>query len=187
MNFTRWTTVAIFAAMLHLQAQTPTPTQAPAPTTGPTMEQTIAFINDAYVKQDDVRYQVSTKADEEFKEQALVSEGPCNIRYEYRISHFDSMKSQPYYTSLWSQRLFLDQADPRTIATVPKDVNPPIFRVIVKPNGKQPHVFSDGEDQGFKPDIILGVFFDKDKADRVAKAYIHAIVLCHKPEAPSPF
>jgi len=35
--------------------------------------------------------------------------------------------------------------------------------------------------------ITIGTFYDKDLADRVAKAYIHAIVLCHKPEAPSLF
>ncbi|QHN03781.1 hypothetical protein FTO74_10655 [Granulicella sp. WH15] len=33
----------------------------------------------------------------------------------------------------------------------------------------------------------LASFRDKDTAERVAKALIHAIVLCHKPNAPSPF
>lgn len=31
------------------------------------------------------------------------------------------------------------------------------------------------------------VFTDKDLAERVAKAFIHAIVLCHKDDKPSPF
>jgi hypothetical protein len=32
-----------------------------------------------------------------------------------------------------------------------------------------------------------GIFADKDLADRVAKAFVHAIVLCHKDDKPSPF
>lgn len=36
-------------------------------------------------------------------------------------------------------------------------------------------------------EVILGSFIGKDLAQRIAKAYIHAMVLCHKPEAPSLF
>jgi hypothetical protein len=35
--------------------------------------------------------------------------------------------------------------------------------------------------------VLLGAFTDKDLAERVAKAYIHAMVLCHKSGAPSLF
>jgi hypothetical protein len=53
MKFIRWAVVATLAVAFQLQAQTPASAPpSPAPVHGPTMEQTIAFINDAMAGKD---------------------------------------------------------------------------------------------------------------------------------------
>ncbi len=59
MTLARWAAVATLAAAFHLPAQSPAPTSPPPPATGPTMEQSFAFINDAFTKQGNVSYKVT--------------------------------------------------------------------------------------------------------------------------------
>jgi hypothetical protein len=59
MTLARWAAVATLAAAFHLQAQSPAPPSPPPPATGPTMEQSFAFINDAFTKQGNVSYKVT--------------------------------------------------------------------------------------------------------------------------------
>jgi hypothetical protein len=168
MNVTRWIAVASLALGLHTQAQTPTPTQpqaqatpsAPPATSGPTMEQTIAFINEAFANQGAIADPKAT-----FTDQRVTLIAPCVLRYHYLqvITNLGDDEE--------SMDLPLKTLDPRTISI---SGNTSLFISVASPK------------VGFaKP--FLGVFRSKETADRVMKAYIHAMAFCYDPQTASPF
>jgi hypothetical protein len=98
--------------------------------------------------------------------------------------------------------LRLDAVDPRTVIVASNEV----VRWSIRSTGVDTNLESgyypakttpetyiinikrpSSQTKGVIETVAVGTFYDKDLADRVAKAYIHAIVLCHKPEAPSLF
>ncbi|MDR3751271.1 MAG: hypothetical protein P4K94_07260 [Terracidiphilus sp.] len=185
MNIVRLTALGTLALTLHLQAQTPAP--AP-PVAGPTMEQTIAFINDTlrqhgkYTVQYRSEFQPPTGSIVE--SQTIHSAGKCELEYE-------SVVTDPSQ-SIFKQQLSLDSEDPRAISVEPNPVTTTaewFVRLRVEDNqgfyinGVHKHWGVAENDQRMN----LARFLNKDLADRVARAYIHALVLCYKPEAPSPF
>jgi hypothetical protein len=169
MNFTRWATVAILAAMLHLHAQTPTPipTQSSAPASGPTMEQTIAFINDAFIKEG-----IISMGTVQETSQSADLESPCLLAYHTTQRTIRS--GETVTLNMW--KIDLEKDDPLTLKIIQFDTYYGIQ--IIR------SAYSDEPNLAFS---YVGVFRDKTTAERVAKAYIHAMVLCHKPEAPSLF
>jgi hypothetical protein len=168
-------------AMLLQQAAAPVQTQqpippppppaasAPAPApAGPDMDTTIKFINDSFAKNG----MVTRGKKEKITEQKLTQMAPCEVRFTDKISHDKEDKQD-------NDILRLDQADPLS-TNVEADADHFVVN-IKQPIGKKDvkhHVLMGG---------IYGHFYSKELAERVAHAYIHAIVLCHKDETPSPF
>ncbi|MDR3751269.1 MAG: hypothetical protein P4K94_07250 [Terracidiphilus sp.] len=238
MKFIRWAVVATLTAMFHLHAQTPASVPpSPAPASGPTMEQTVAFINDTFAKIGEFHYNAG---DEPSVSAGSDNQGLCAIKRDDMAVHAQSISistdSTLTFTSsatktindtecvpdkhgklvidkatgnlatnvlvtkeevLVRQELHLDALDPRTISVVSNEVVRTSIRLLTGkdtwPGKTIPETFSvtikrpSSETKGNTEMITIGTFYDKDLADRVAKAYIHAIVLCHKPEAPSLF
>jgi hypothetical protein len=248
-NINRWVAIAGLALGLHTQAQTPTPAPAPAQTTapatpsqpvsGPTMEQTIAFINDAFRKTASFEFAPekanpsgTTGWNKKCASQAtytqhfflirkqstsfsvpstlnMVSEGAhiivtdaptldkngcakANAAGETltrsSVSTETGVKSEVPLDALDPLSISIDLApgDSRPILvgaddkpTSPYQVFPELFLLTVK---QKP-----ANGLGSPVSVTLGWFYDKPLAERVAKAFIHAIVLCHKPDAPSLF
>ena len=238
MKFIRWAVVATLTAMFHLHAQTPASVPpSPASAAGPTMEQTFAFINDAFTKMGEFHYD----AGDEYSAPPYGDfQGLCAVKSDDMTVHAQSIListgSTLIYTSSVTktindkecvpdkhgrpvmdkatnelvihvlvtkeevpvrQDLHLDILDPRTISVVSNEVvRSSIFLVSgvgTWPGKTNPETFSvtlkrpSSRTKGETETITIGTFYDKDLADRVAKAYIHAIVLCHKPETPPLF
>ena len=176
------TTVALASlAIATLQAQTPGPATA-QPSTA-TMDQSIAFINDSYRKQPAFSFNWENGQVDEFQWQNAALESACVLNYEYRVSSVAPNDNETHRTHISSNRLDMAHADPRTIeVTSIAKVKTPVYSVLLT----QPST-SDGHDRGFLDKVLLGVFYDRDTADRVAKAVIHAVVLCHPASTSSPF
>ncbi|MDR3751266.1 MAG: hypothetical protein P4K94_07235 [Terracidiphilus sp.] len=163
-----------FATVSISIAQTSAPEQSPPPLSGLTMEQTVASLNQTFTTQGNFTFTIHTD-DAKVSNQKVVLEGPCTLlgTYDLVIPTVDSRPS----------RLLLDRADPLslTLYTI-RDSSPAVYIVLVS----QPATHEDESRYIFaKPG--MGIFYRKDLAERFEKALIHAIVLCHKPEAPSPF
>ena len=200
MNFTRWTAVAILAAMLNLHAQTPTPipTQSSAPVSGPTMEQTIGFINDAFAQHG--HFQVDYDPDwliifNKVLWQKLSQTAPCELLYEssdgIQVRKREDWTPEAPVSFTDSQKIRLNEVDPRALSVVqanpkaPATLRESTVRLAVEDN--HDYLVGGRPSDRQKNRMDLGVFVNQDIAESVAKAYIHAIVLCHKPEAPSLF
>ena len=136
------------ADLCHGSAYALIPVPPPPPEgSGPTMEQTLEFINQMFVKSgSDPRDRV-----------ALYS--PCLISYRF------GNQSHPNHYKV-------DGLDPRVIHI--KNINSSRFDILV-------------EDPKANSRYLLGSFTSQDAADHVAKAWIHALALCHKAEAPPLF
>jgi hypothetical protein len=191
MNILRLTALGTLALTLHLQAQTPAPAPPPPPASGPTMEQTIAFINGALTKQGELRYVWANALDQDdsiIANQHMAQTRPCELTFKFteikcticgrhRGDHNSEM-----YTNEATEVLRLDIADPLTILVRKMNSEPQVY----VPTVQQPKN-GDVQSTDLDPKPDLGYFTSEDVANRVAKAYIHAIILCHKPEAPSLF
>jgi tetratricopeptide (TPR) repeat protein len=146
---------------------------SPAPTSGPTMDETIAFINEAFSKQGKINFVKPDYAGLHFSftNQKIAQSGPCEFTFTDTLVNAET------------EVVRLDLADPRTMRVEKQLDDDP---VIYSPTVQQPQ--NDGAQQlNLNTQPLLGFFTSEDTANRAAKAYIHAIVLCHKPEAPSPF
>jgi hypothetical protein len=149
------------------------------------MEQTVAFINDAFVAQGDVETvrAVKNNSYRTTHNYRVSTESPCvlDIQDKERFPRFNGAGEATEESLV---RVRLDRADPRRIRL---DQSTNMLPVIWYLTGTQP-VSGDDEDRRFVGDGFgLGTFYTRDAAERVAKAYIHAMVLCHKPEGPSLF
>ena len=239
MNIVRLTALGTLALTLHLQAQTPAP--AP-PVAGPTMEQTVTFINDAFtkmgefhydagdeigahqfpgyeetcgLKRDSVEVHAQSISLQDVSALIFVSRGTKTIteteciadkhgkpQFDYTKKEFVTNVSTTKAGLVTRNELHLDVVDPRTVIVISNEVVRWETRVI----GVGPNLASDyyplkttpetytinikrpsSQTKGVTETVAVGTFYDKDLADRVAKAYIHAIVLCHKPETPPLF
>ena len=191
MNILRLTALGTLALTLHLQAQTPVPAPPPPPASGPTLEQTIAFI-DGMMRQHG-RFSVDYPppyqgSDRVVESQSLQSTDKCKCEYE------STFTSDKHHISI--QKLLLDSEDPRAVSVELANhrSTSPIWSVRLRVEDNQ-GLYVDGKQFHWDIEELreenkhmdLGDFLSKDLAERVAKAYIHALVLCHKSEAPSPF
>lgn len=135
MKFIRWAVVATLTAMFHLHAQTPASVSpSPASAAGPTMEQTIAFINERLAKQGET-FQLSNKCDLVHTITHADPDTPGKIytgRSLFRLDHTDPLSIEvfPYaidgvttYTLEAKRAVCLNLPGP-TSATVPT-VHPP--------------------------------------------------------------
>ncbi|QHN03785.1 hypothetical protein FTO74_10675 [Granulicella sp. WH15] len=182
MKLRQSTAFAAFLMTLHLHCQMP----APSPqTTGPTMDQTINFINEAFSKPISLAWEYENRrgVSEVSAQHVSVSEN-CTLRYTYRFQYSIDMESLKRGTGHpQSESVLLQNLDPLSIQIEEERAEnarstPPIFHVTIKQLATQERQANN---------ITTGYFTERDSAQRVAKAYIHAIVLCHKPEAPSIF
>ena len=177
MNFTRWTAVAILAAMLHLHAQTSAPTQSPAPAAAPTMDQTVEFNNGIF----NGTGSFSSQGGSEVLSQRVTVDSSCILLYQetWRIEG-----ESPLGKGI--AQVYLGKANPMSLQVAHIEDT---WHITVEQPGSHSHY-----DQNHKlnpsyidPKPEIGEFPNSEAAQKVAKAYIHAMVLCHKPEAPSPF
>ena len=149
------------------------PQPPPAPSSGPTIEETIAFINNASADQGPVKIHMVGKdccSSAVFK-QASVPQDPCGVeithgefRYKVELSAVDPRSVRILGWVAYNHEKGLD-------FTV---IDPEVYVVTLRDKREK-----------YAPE--LGDFQDKAMAERVAKAWIHAAVICHKDEAPSPF
>jgi hypothetical protein len=191
MNNLRWAAIVAIAAALHLQAQTVTSAPSAA---RPTMEQTVAFIDETLNQHGNFSiafpptHKVITLATES---QRLTQSDQCTLQFEVRAllsgKKPDGSPDTPFHYRE-TQEIKLASVDPRLISVDPDmGTTPPRWTIWMKVEDNRGY-FLNGKPSSQSPrKMKLAVLLDKDLADRVAKAYIHAIVLCHKPEAPSPF
>jgi hypothetical protein len=163
----------------------PPPAVAKALPEGPTMEQTIAFINGAFMEEGPITYRL-------YADNKKSTSGP----YQATVSADNSCVLRIADPKNGERRVSLAHVDPRTVqvrpmetyfseafgSTIPEGSTGVADLVIVTMRATA-EVGPRYEDRN--PDG--GRFRDKLLAMRVAKAYIHAIVLCHPNEAPSPF
>jgi hypothetical protein len=200
MKYVRLATV-LTLGVLNLQGQTPSPTprpapaqsaapaQPPTPVAGPTMEQTLAFINRAYAEQGPFEFtwyatQTYVDGDRESRRRSGDSHGhmealsatasvfPCVLHIsggslkptEIRLSTIDP---RSVGLTTWAA-----SADERAPQYAPHETVPEVFIV----RARQP--VSAADEKTLERVPWLGIFLDKSLAERVAKAYIHAIVLC---------
>jgi len=161
----------LFLASALLRAQTPTPSTSGSAVSesGPTIEQTIAFINEKLPKGQLVR-----------------PEGSCGLIYSSSFIVVGSGKE-----SVDRILLFLDRTDPLSVSvgvthnTYPTGYEIRLERAVFE---RQAGAFTDPAPVSTPRQLLIGPFFDsQDTANRVAKALIHAMVLCHKDEKPSLF
>ena len=125
------------------QAQIPSP-PPPPPAVGPTMEQTITFINDAFSSRQE-RIRIALYA-------------PCVL----------SLGMRDDAAADWNTwHLKLSRIDPRKVIVDNQHIS------------KSWKVLLQDPDAGYQ---ILAFSSSQDEAEHVARAYIHAIALCHKPE-----
>lgn len=173
---------------------------------GPTMEQTVDFINDAFTQHGhfqvdfDPKWRVITlkilsqqlTRNSIVDQQGVKHDDPCSMTYSARnwmaARKGDWTPGDPFSYEE-TQFIALDKLDPRSLR-ISKDQSPstPIrWYVHLDTEDNQGYFIAGKQDDAHKTSMTLGEFVDQDIAERVAKAYIHAIVLCHKPEAPSLF
>jgi hypothetical protein len=168
MHYFRLVAILILAATLRLNAQTPIPATPPAqpapPASGPTMEQTIAFINDAFTKQGVVFWDNNKQTG-----QSAHLESPCVLAYS--STQYINGIGEPITLDWW--KIDLEKDDPRNLKI---DQHSTYYVIQINRSA-----YSDDRNLAV---ASLGVFRDKSTTERVAKAYIHAMVLCHKPETP---
>ncbi|MDR3751268.1 MAG: hypothetical protein P4K94_07245 [Terracidiphilus sp.] len=172
MNNLRWAAIVAITAALHLHAQTrtPIPTQSPAPAAGPTMEQTIAFINDIFGGQGMV-----SGDDVDISNQSIKLIRPCVLTYEekYRVG------GDPFK---YESPIDLEKADPLSLKVTSEHG---FWRLTVEQPGFGHQFPPDPNYISAKPEV--GTVASREVAQKIAKAYIHAMVLCHKSETPSLF
>jgi hypothetical protein len=135
------------------------------------MEQTITFLNEAFAKQGNILIKGGTHL---VANQKVKFTSPCDLEYINDQANADESKR---VSGFWLV-LDLDTDDPRMITV---GDNGGWYNITAD------HREEDGERNHTVSTTFLGMFLEKDIAQKVAKAYIHAIVLCHKPEAPPLF
>jgi len=176
---------------LSLCAQTP-----PPPATGPTMEQTADFINQAFAKEGHIVISSSwvvlgstVTGRNDYFAQKVVLQQPCTLSFQYSNNYLSGSGGTGVSTT--AQGLLLDLADPLTLSVEDdKKWSPDSWPILLAATPKQPVPFFNGTlggDDWLTQPRIMGYFLDQDTATRVAKAYIHAMVLCRKPTQPSLF
>jgi hypothetical protein len=172
----------------HLLSQTSVQS-TPQTSSSVSMEQTVAFIDDTLRQQGSFSVQMPPvfEFNSIIESQKLRRTDECELGYE---SAYTTNKHH-----ITTQKLLLRAEDPRAVSVEPNPNSTTaewFVRLNVEDNqgfyldGKHWH-FDLKELMGENHHMTLGQFLSKDLAERVAKAYIHALVLCHKPEAPSPF
>jgi hypothetical protein len=157
-------------------APPPPAVPAAAPRSGPTLDETIAFIHNASAGQGPVSLH-SVRSNNivpgEVFSQTSLPASPCVVEIAHGRFHYN---------------VELSGVDPRSVRILgwgeySLDVFPMGGGATIDP---EVYVVTLRQQAGAaKPE--LGDFEDRALAERVAKAWIHAIVLCHKDEAPSPF
>jgi hypothetical protein len=171
--------VSTLSVLLSLQAQTPPPPPPPA-NGGPTLEQTIAFIQRSLLEQGFFHFHVhyNNPANEVYLQThqaqtiSLSSSAPCTIDYGDNSTRLtlDLSSVDPRSVRVITQHAYTEEGNP--VSTWTQD--PAIYVVTIRfaaPAGS-PFV---------KRNPILAYFLDESLTGRVAKAYIHAIALCQKP------
>jgi hypothetical protein len=187
MNFPHWFAFLTLAALVPLQAQTSASAPTPAANIpGPTMEQTISFINEALSKPNSLAWEYENKRGvTEVSDQHVSVSNGCMLNYTYRFQYsidMESLKRGDGHPQTGS--VPLQSADPFSIQFDEERgyegarSTPPIFHVTIK----QPAT-RDSEAHN----TTIGYFTDKDTVQRAGKALIHAMVLCHQSQAPSLF
>jgi hypothetical protein len=178
MTLTRCSAVIAFAAMLSLQAQTPAPPSPPAPVAGPTMEETVAFINKAYTEQGPISYMQGIRNqpgglfEDKVPLQSLTIDATCTAG----ILGYGKPG-----TGLSIQHMSLKGQDPRFIRVVTlaeEDNEEAAKHGYSSDEISQPEIYLVAAPMSNVEDARLGYFTNKAIADRVAKAYIHVFVLC---------
>jgi hypothetical protein len=180
MNFTRWAAVTALAAMLSLQAQTPAPTStpaqaaAPAPASGATLDETFAFIDKIFIEQGQLQ----------FRQRFYASRLQDYTDWTETKIELQSLRvtAAPCAVETYGFSGSLGSVDPRTIhivtyaETLDSLMSGQFDQQLKYSTDPEAYVLTFGaSDKGIKK---LGVFLDKSVAERVAKAYIHASVLC---------
>jgi hypothetical protein len=139
MNINRWIAVACLVLGLHTQAQTPTSAPAPAqpvaptsqsqPVPGPSMEQTLSFINDVFTKDGDLRVPSPTGNMARLA-QSLQSQGACLTEYRTITKILDNGS---LFDGDHNKRTIVhfDGSDPLSVTVLPV-AGTEFFAVVIK-------------------------------------------------------
>jgi hypothetical protein len=156
----------------------PKPNNAPSVATpndtpsGPTLEETVRFINEQRQSESPLVDDYSVTGDEPQSWHWAITYGKlwvdddCVLHDQFKVG-LNNLESRP-----WSEnRILLNKADPRGIKI--EEVSE-FNRIADLKRGKDNHY------QYEVPIYQIGIFISPDKnlVERVAKAYIHAIALC---------
>jgi hypothetical protein len=231
MKFLQLCIAGTLALPLHLQARTSEPPTPPI--SGPTMDQTIAFMNDTFTKMGQIWYEVliapsdsnqkylgpsgskntamtvhkqsviltesstltyAVVATKEFKDREVMKNG--KLLLDFKTDKNLNLLNGAKYVDIDTKEeintptsISLESVDPRTVS---------VERITMRGFHQWDSTWADDPTDVYTLKAMLpypnkgtavtvGYFNDKDLADHAAKAFIHAIVLCHKPEAPSLF
>lgn len=134
------------SAASSLHAQTPDPIQtrtAPTSAPGPTMDQTIAFLNETLAKQAGVTYSYSSDASETIERQTYQLEGVCSVKVsstigkragpsginDKHLQEVEQKRNNHKGTRQWV--LFLDRTDPLTVRVLPEGNPQTAFSVMI--------------------------------------------------------
>jgi hypothetical protein len=156
--------VIILFLVVNASAQT----AAPAQSTGPTLEETVAFLNEAFQREGRA-FQIDSDTYLKVTNQKVVQQAPCVLTYSYQSEHQNSLGIERLAVQY---RISLDRLDPMSVS---QDHPMSYYQEIVLLNASY-HGTSNGGPPDGNPE--LGYFMSKTLATRVSKAWIHAMVLC---------
>jgi hypothetical protein len=231
MTIVRWITIVSVSIMLHVQAQAPV---AAPPSSGPTMEQTVAFINESFKKEGEFDYDAGNEELVDVLHCCLVNTVKHKIKIHSQTVLLDGGKLTYFLEATkinidetpvldkkgnvakghtiderWKNPIIseapanqqlsiqLDSVDPRKMVVQANQFNfwksnapdpgQSASSIVSRPVTYSVLIQTPSIRKGEMTVVALGEFFDKDLAERVAKALIHVIVLGHKDEKPSLF
>jgi hypothetical protein len=161
------------------------------------MEQTVAFINEVFAKQGDFSSQATgaaTQSYEQFEsrkyeQQSVMLSAPCQLTYhlvqttierqtQYDKKHRPLIPDKVTNTTV-ADVIRLDRTNPVSLAISPFSEGWSVNFVTLFIS-QEAH-FADTEK--IPQTLMIGTFTDRSLADRAAKAYIHIMAGCYKPEA----
>ena len=182
----------LWPQVMATQEKPPKTDGATPPANGPTMEQTLAFINKMLAEQGPVSMRVDangTITDPTFTFYPLTVNTPCILFSRYTMS-VTAVAAPPRDET---QDLKLSTVDPRSVQVKPYgtwlddsaphlgpfSVSPARFVVTLRQPVNDLPVTVEGKiTVRHERQPMVAIFSDQSTAERVAKAYIHAAALC---------
>jgi TPR repeat protein len=149
---------------------------------GPSLQQTVAFINTAFNDQGKFLYRPhwdgpgsSVRGGKSFSNQRLIAGENCHLTYLDTTEDETFLGDDPVQPQPHKLQINATVLDPRTIS-IHSITAPDRTTYFISVASEKP---PDTEE--------VGAFDFEDRANRVAKAYVHLLSLCYKEKAPSLF